>query len=349
MTAQAARLADTHGSTSGVSMTAKRRPDRAGRRAVLLGTFGLALAAPAHAQGQLHRLGVLASGRFSIEGVRRWTLPELARLGFIEGRNLEVLLRSTDGDAAPLPRLAAELGAARCHVAIAVSNPVARLLHAADPQLPIVMGFAGNDPVADGLVDSLARPGGRVTGIVMLGEELETKRLEFARDLSPAAAPVGFLAGATLTAARVARIEAEAAELGIPIVLVRAGAPETYAAAFAALRDAGARVVVAGSFPGFAGNPGLLVARAEEAGLPLLCEWRHVAENGCVMSYGASNAELRRRNAVQVARILRGEAPGMMPMERPERFELVVNARAAARLKLDVPPLLIARADEVIE
>ncbi len=321
----------------------------AGRRGWLRGLLGTAIAAPAVAQGRAHRLGVLAPGRFSIEGVRRWTLPELARLGFADGRNLTVLLRSTDGDATPLSALAEEIAAARCDVAIAVTNPVARLLRAADPRLPIVMGFAGNDPVEDGLVQSLARPGGLVTGIVMLGEELDTKRLDFARELAPRGAAIGFLAGATLTPGRIARIEAEAAALGVPLVLARAGGPETYGAAIAALRDAGARVVVVGSFPGFAGNPGLLAARAARIGLPLLCDWRHMAEAGCVMSYGASNADLRRRNAAQVARILRGEPPGTIPMERPERFELVVNGAAAAGLGLTIPPLLLARADEVIE
>ncbi|WP_198377711.1 ABC transporter substrate binding protein [Neoroseomonas rubea] len=330
-------------------MTDRRCDVGSERRAMLRAGLAAAFAMPARAQGRAHRLGVLAPGRFSIDGVRRWTLPELARLGFVEGRNLDVLLHATDGDAAPLPALAADLAAARCDVAIAVSNPVARLLRAADPRLPIVLGFAGNDPVADGLVDSLARPGGLVTGIVMLGEELDTKRLEFARELDPGTAPVGFLAGATLSPDRIARIEAEAAALGIPIALARAGAPETYGAAFAALRRAGARIVVVGSFPGFAGQAGLLAAKGAAAGLPLLCDWRHMAEAGCVVSYGASAAELRRRNAVQVARILRGEAPGAIPMERPDRFELVVNAGAAARLGLAIPPLVLARAEEVIE
>ncbi len=319
-----------------------------GRRA-LPALAAVALAAPAIAQGRPRRLGVLASGRFSIEGVRRWTLPELARLGFVEGRTLDVVLRFTDGQAAPLPALAAEIAAARCDVAIAVSNPVAHLLRAADPRLPIVMGFAGNDPVADGLAESLARPGGLVTGIVMLAEELETKRVEFARALDPGGAPIGFLVGATLPPARVARLQQEAAAQAIPLALARADAPDTYAAAFAALREAGARVVVVGSFPGFAGNARVLAERAAERGLPLVCEWRHMAEAGCVLSYGANVAELRRRNALQVGRILRGDPPGTIPMERPERFELVANAGAAAGLGLPVPPLLLARADEVLE
>jgi putative ABC transport system substrate-binding protein len=321
-----------------------------GRRALLRGAVGgAALAGTASGQTRVHRLGVLAPGRFAIEGIRRWTLPELARLGFAEGRNLDVQIRSTEGDAASLPTLAAELAASRCDVAIAVTNPVALLLRAADPRLPIVMGFAGNDPVADGLADSLARPGGQVTGIVMLGEELDTKRLELARDLAPPGARVGFLAGATLTDQRVARIAAEARALGVPIVLARAAGPETYAAAIAALREGGARLIVVGSFPGFAGSPTALVTQAAAAGLPLICDWRHMAEAGCALSYGASAADLRRRNAVQVARILRGEPPGGIPMERPERFELVVNAAAAARLDLAIPPLLLAWADEVIE
>lgn len=317
------------------------------RRSIL--ALGLVSCLPAAAQGRAFRVGFLSFGQLSIEGFRKWTLPELAREGFVEGQNLEVIARSADGDAGRVRALAGEILAARPDVVVAVSNPVALAIREIGPAVPIVMAFAGASPVADGLAQSLARPGGSVTGVVMLAEELNLKRIQLAREALPGARRIGILTGPSLVAERVSAIEAAARSLGIELEVVPAAGPETYAEAFAKLQASHVQGLVIASFPSFAANAAHLAKLSEQAGLPAICEWRSMAEAGCLLSYGPSNEELRRRTAGYVVRILRGEPPGSLPMEQAERFELVVNQRTARTLGLEITPLLLARADEVIE
>jgi putative ABC transport system substrate-binding protein len=321
-----------------------------GRRPLLPGpAVALAAALPVAAQqGRVVRMGILSVVQLAISNFRRWTLPELAREGLVEGRTLAVTARSSDGDEGRLRQMAAEIAAARPDVVVAVSNPAAHALRAITPTVPIVMGFAGADPVADGLAHSLARPGGSVTGVVMLAEDLALKRLGLAREALPRARRIGYLAP-PITAARVAAIEAAARSLGAELVLVQAAGPEGFAPAFAALRDGGADALVVGSSPDFAANGADLAARAVRARLPAVCEWRDMAEAGCVLSYGYDRAALYRRVAGYILRVLRGEAPGSLPMERFDRFELVANLAAARALGVELAPLVLARADEVIE
>ncbi len=315
------------------------------RRALAL----LLLPGLARAQGRVARLGLLSSGQISIEQFRLWGLPELAREGFVEGRNLVLLARSADGDAARLAPLAAELLAQAPDVVVAVSNPAAHALRAVDPAVPIVMGFAGTDPVADGLAASLSRPGGTVTGVVMLAEELDLKRLELLRLAVPEARRIGFLAGATFAPGRVPAMVAAAQRMGVELVPAIAGGPDSFAGAFAALRVARVQALVIASFPGFSTHAAELAALAEEGALPTICEWRSMAEAGCLLSHGPVNEELRRQVARQAVRILRGQKPGEIPMVQPERFETVVNLRTARRIGVDLPPLALAAANEVIE
>jgi putative ABC transport system substrate-binding protein len=317
------------------------------RRALL----SLALAAPAlaQAQGRVARLGLLSSGQISIDQFRQWGLPELAREGFIEGRTLSLIARTSNGDAARLTPLAAEILAARPDVIIAVSNPAAHAIRALDAQIPIVMGFAGTDPVADGLAVSLARPGGSVTGVVMLAQELDVKRLEMLRLALPHARRIGLLAGSTFVPSRVPAMEQAARRMGVELVAVSAGVPESFAPAFAALRAARVEALVIASFPGFSTHAAALASLAREAGLATICEWRSMAEAGCLISHGPVNEDLRRQVARHVARILRGQPPGEIPMFQAERFETVVNLRTAREIGVDVPPLVLASAQEVIE
>lgn len=315
-------------------------------RRVLL---ALPLTTPAWAQTRVARLGMLSSGQISIDQFRQWGLPELAREGFIEGRTLSLIARTSNGDAARLAPLAAEILAARTDVVIAVSNPAAHAIRLLDAQIPIVMGFAGTDPVADGLAASLARPGGTVTGVVMLAEELDVKRLEMLRLALPQARRIGFLAGATFVPSRVPAMERAARRMGVELVAVSAGGPESFAPAFAALRAAQVEALVIASFPGFSTHAADLATRAREAGLATVCEWKTMAEAGCLISHGPVNEELRRQVARHVTRILRGQAPGEIPMFQAERFETVVNLRTAREIGVEVPPLVLAAAQEVIE
>lgn len=311
--------------------------------------LALPLAMPARAQGRVARLGLLSSGQISIDQFRQWGLPELAREGFVEGRTLALIARSSDGDAARLASLAAEIVADRPDVVIAVSNPAAHAIRQRDAQLPIVMGFAGTDPVTDGLAASLARPGGSVTGVVMLAEELDLKRLELLRLAMPRARRIGFLAGATFVPARVPAMVAAAERMGVDLVPVSAGGPASFGPAFAALRAARVEALVIASFPGFSTHAATLAGLAREAGLATICEWKSMAEAGCLLSHGPVNEELRRQVARHVARILRGQPPGEIPMFQPERFETVVNLRTAREIGVEVPPLVLASAQEVIE
>lgn len=319
------------------------------KRRDLLSALSLVAAYPAAAQGRIYRVGLLSPGEASLGAFRQYALPELAKDGFIEGGNLAIISRSSWGLAEPLRPLAREVADAKPDVVVAVSNPAAHAIRAADATLPIVMGFAGTDPVADGLATSLARPGGRVTGIVMLAEEADHKRIEFARQMMPGARRFGYLAGPTFTAGRVAAAERLAKGVGIELLVARSAGAEGLDQALSALRAAGAEAVIVGSFPGFSGNAVAVADAALANGLPSFCEWRHMAEAGCLVSFGPVYSELQRRVAFYVARILRGDSPGDLPMEQAGNLEFVLNLKTARRLSITVPPLMLMRANAVID
>jgi putative ABC transport system substrate-binding protein len=316
------------------------------RRAMLA---SLAWPALAHAQRRSVRIGILSPGQLTVELNRAALVVELGRAGFVEGRNLEIAGRSSDGDLRRIPGLAAELVALQPDVIVAVSNPAALAIRAVSRTVPIVMSFAGSDPVADGLAASLARPGGSVTGVVMLSEELDIKRLELALEAFPGTIRIGFLAGTSYPADRIARLTSAAHRLGIELVTARATGPESYGAAFTTFAERGAGAVVISSSPGFHSEAASLARHAQLVRLPTVCELRSMAEAGCVLSLGPLDGMLRQRVAGYVLRILRGEAPGSIPMEQAERFEVLVNLRAARELALDLPVSVLARADAVIE
>jgi putative ABC transport system substrate-binding protein len=165
----------------------------------------------------------------------------------------------------------------------------------------------------------------------------------------PHARRIGFLAGSTFVPSRVPAMEQAARRMGVELVAVSAGAPESFAPAFAALRAARVEALVIASFPGFSTHAAALASLAREAGLATICEWRSMAEAGCLISHGPVNEDLRRQVARHVARILRGQPPGEIPMFQAERFETVVNLRTAREIGVDVPPLVLASAQEVIE
>lgn len=318
------------------------------RRTVLVGTLSLAtIARSAEAQPRRARVAMLSPALSSVLLWRRVGLPELARAGWSEGENLEFLPFVPGHDTLDLSELARRLADTRPDVAIAVSNPAALAIRVSAPDLPIVMAFAGNDPVADGLARSLARPGGMVTGIVMLADELNLKRVELARDTFPGR-PIGFLFGSNTLAARMDVIARGARELGATLVL-SGGADTSIAASFDEFRRAAVGSVVVGSSPVLSGGARDIAALALAANLPTFVEWRRMVEAGCAMSYGPNEDDIRRRSARYVVRVLRGARPAEMPMEQPDRFELIVNQRTISAIGANLPTHILARADEVIE
>jgi putative tryptophan/tyrosine transport system substrate-binding protein len=302
---------------------------------------------PAAAQDRVYRVGLLSPGR-EILSLRRSFAPELARQGLVEGRNLQFVGGFADGALDKLAELARDLVAVPVDVIVAVSAPAIRAARDASRTTPIVMRFVDHDPVLSGFIESYARPGTNVTGVAMLAAEADAKRIELLAQAFPGRR-LALLASSTfempslIAARRVA--EAAGVDLSIVSALDRAAFPR----AFATIAEAGAAAVVIQSSPVFANNMDALAADAAAARLPVLCVWREMAEAGCFASFGPSIDTLDRRAANYVVKILAGQSPATLPVEQAATFELVINQRAARSIGLDVPPSLLARADEVIE
>jgi putative tryptophan/tyrosine transport system substrate-binding protein len=315
--------------------------------------FGLLLAllaAPVMAQTageRVFRLAELASSGPSLDITRAETLPELAKLGFREGRNL--ILEERAGEPAEMERLARELVLAKPDAIIGIGPDAIGAAAGATKTVPIVT--FGNDPVRRGLAASYAHPGGNVTGVVILAEDLDGKRLDVLHEAVPSARRVAALYLPSLayrdTSEREVRTVASSRD--IELVAFDVEGPEHYRAAFAAMRAAGAQALLITANPTFNRDAGRLVQLALEAHLPMMCEWAENARSGCLLGYGPSRSDLRRRVAHYVARIFQGATPADLPVETPTRFELAINVKTAKALGLEVPPSLLARADEVIE
>ena len=274
----------------------------------------------------------------------------MARLGWVEGRNLSVERRITGGDLERRKTAAIELVAANPDVVVAAGIADALPVHEQTRTLPIVV-ITGRDIVEAGLADSLARPGGNITGIVNLGGELDGKRIELLHELVPAATRISFLASARLprSAARSAAIEAVARPLGLSVTARPVSEAAEIAGAFAAsAADHDQAILVEAGAP-IVEDRRRVLALAEQYRLPAIYENREFVENGGLLSYGQVFQENFERAAALVDKIPKGARPADLPIEQPIRFELVVNLKTAQSLGLTIPPSILARADEVIE
>jgi putative ABC transport system substrate-binding protein len=322
-----------------------------GLAAVLL-TLCLAGTAAAQQAGRVYRVALLAPGEASVANTRQYTLPVLERAGFVEGRNLVLEVRETGGSSERSAAAAAELAAWRPDAVIAVANGAVAAVRRAMPTTPVLMAFS-DDPVGQGFVQSLARPGGWATGVALQSTEANRKRLELARELMPSAkassARVGIVLPRTYTKLQRADLRRAATDLDVEVVFAEATAPSDYAAAFAALRAAGVGVATAVSNGVYAASASGLAREARAARIALVCEWREMALAGCAAAFGPTQQELRSRVGEQLVRVLRGEPPGQVPVEQPARFELVLNRSADRTIGYDLPRAVLLRADEVIE
>lgn len=307
-----------------------------------------AMPACAQAPNRVYRLGHITNSPVSEANSRKIILPELAKLGFVEGRNLVF-----DGRVGPLdaqPGLMRELLSAQPDVVIAV-GPALAAVAAATRTVPIVS--FGRDPIELGLAQSYARPGGNVTGVVILISELEVKRLSILHEAAPDRQRVAVLVSSAASSGPTATGEAamrKAAEgLGVQLLFFPVAAPADYPAAFAAMRAAGAQALVISATSEFYRDGKQLAALALEARLPTVCEWADMAHAGCLIGYGPDRTALRLRMAAQIAQIFRGAAPGDIAIELPAAFEFAVNQKIAKSLDLSIPPAVLTLADEVIE
>jgi putative ABC transport system substrate-binding protein len=275
----------------------------------------------------------------------------LADSGFIEGKNLSVEYRSANRNSRLLPSLAADLVNRQVAVILAWNNlgPV-RAAMAATSKIPIIFDYAG-DPINDGLVASLNRPGGNVTGMTSIGSELAGKRLDLLLKMVPQARKIGFLSGDRsfpLYERSTTRMLAAGRALGVEIMIVECRNDRDYEAAVAKMIEGRADAMILGNF--VLPNLGKVVSLAAFHKLPAIYPFTGLARAGGLMSYDTDvNSRARRIGSYYVARILKGEKPADLPVEQSTKFELVINLKTAKALGLTVPETLLATADEVIQ
>ena len=273
----------------------------------------------------------------------------LKEAGFVEGQNVATELRFAEGRSDRLRELVADL----IHKSVAVivaNNPAAVVAKAATITVPIVF-ITGSDPVRDGLVASLSRPGGNVTGVIFIVADLGAKRLELLRQLVPSATTIGVLVNPNTPETEAERKDLLAASLkiGQQLSILDVGSDREIENAFATLVQRGAGAVLIGSGPFLLSHRQQVVALAARSRLPTMYPLREYIEAGGLISYGASITEAYRQAGVYVGQILKGQKPADLTVIQSTKFEFVLNLKTAKTLGLKVPPALIALADEVIE
>jgi ABC-type uncharacterized transport system substrate-binding protein len=321
---------------------------------------GAAVASPsclrAEHASKVARIGFLATGSLAspeqeviLDAFRRG----LRERGYVEGQNIAVEYRAADGAIERFPELAKELVRLNLDLIVASNTPAARAAKAATTTIPIVVPVMG-DPVADGLVISLARPGGNVTGMTFLGPELATKRLELLKQALPAVSRIAALwhpgaYGEFTMKQMMGNMEAAAGALLVRLQLVEVRGPGEFDSAFMAMAREQAEALIVFPSPMLFSERRHIVDLATRRRIPSIAMAREFAELGGLMAYGASLRDLFRRAGIYVDKILEGTKPADLPVQQPTKFELVINLKTARTLGLEVSPTVLATADEVIE
>ena len=327
------------------------------RRAFISATMAmLASARTVHAQpaGKAKRIGVLGDtsppveSRGSGDAAFRDGLREL---GYVEGRNVALEYRYAEGKREALPGLAADLVRAGVDVIVALGPAAARAAKSATTTIPVVFVGSG-DPIAEGLVSSLARPGGNVTGLAIIaGVDIVGKRLELLKEVVPGVTRAAMLWNPTNPShvATLKELPGFARSLRVEIKPIAARGPEDFEAAFTAAKRGDAQAVITFDDALTNSHRPRIVALAASSRLPAMYGLREFPNDGGLMSYGASFVDLLRRAATFVDKILKGAKPADLPVEQPVAFELVINRKTANALGLTIPPSLLLRANEIIQ
>jgi putative ABC transport system substrate-binding protein len=275
----------------------------------------------------------------------------LAAGGFVEGQNVSIVFRSADGKDEQLPELAADLVRQQVTAIFAATPPAALAAKRATQTIPIVF-TSGSDPVQIGLVPKLNRPGGNITGFYFLLSELVAKRLALLHELLPRAKRIALLVNPTNASdaqLTVQHATTAARELGLEIEVFNVSTARELDAAFAALDGRRPDALFIGPDPFFNSLATQLVTAASRQALPTSAFNRTLVEVGCLMSYAPDISDSYRQAGIYVGRILKGEKPGDLPVMEPTKYELLFSAKAAKSIGLTLPPMLLARVDEVIE
>lgn len=318
------------------------------RREAVFGLVGMGASVfssgPLAQRSGMRTIGVL--GTVNLEPSLGFVRERLRELGYVEGRNLQVVIRTAPEKQEAIAAAAAELVALAPEVIVTFLTPATRAAKKATATIPIVMASSG-DPVATGLVASLARPGGNVTGVASTTSEVSGKMLELLREIRPALRSVGILANAgdPFTATFVKGIESAGGSLGVSIHAAMVRVPADYDAAYAGWRAARIDAVI--FQPSLPRGQAISLALAHR--LIAISPNRQFVEAGGLLSYAANTQERCRAAAAYVDRILKGAKPADLPIEQPSRFELVVNLATAKALGITIPRSLLLRADDVIQ
>jgi putative ABC transport system substrate-binding protein len=279
----------------------------------------------------------------------------MGELGFVDGQNVVWEYRWAEGHYDRLPALAADLVSRKVDVIIASGSGLPALAAKnASSTIPIVFNGVGADPVGMGLVASLARPGGNVTGFTVIAIEIQPKRLEILCELVPQAAVIALLINPDLQSEHyreqyIGLMQEAARTKGVQLPVLKARTEDEINTAFASLGQLLARGLVISPDPFLSNRSEQLAALASRYAVPTISEWRGFAAAGGLISYGPDYTALARQVGIYAARILNGERPADLPVQEPTTFQLVVNVKTAKELGLTIPPSILARADEVIE
>jgi ABC-type uncharacterized transport system substrate-binding protein len=303
----------------------------------------------ARAQQAMPVIGLLDSGSPSHNWVRAF-LRGLAETGYIERQNVTIEYRWAEGRYDRLPALAADLAGRHVAVIVATSTPPALAAKKATTTIPVVF-TTGSDPVDFGLVKSLNKPGGNLTGVTRLNLQLGPKRLELLHELLLDAAIIALLVNPTNPNAEPLRrdVQAAASTLGLQVHAFEARTDDDLGVAFNAMRQLKAGALLIGPDPFFNTRSAQIAALTISQALPTIYQYHEFAVAGGLMSYGGSLTDSHRQVGIYTGRILKGERPADLPVEQITKVELIINLKTAKALGLEVPPTLLARADEVIE
>jgi ABC-type uncharacterized transport system substrate-binding protein len=316
--------------------------------ALLIAALGTGLA-EAQSATKLPRIGWLGlQGHW--EGARQQAFIQgLRELGYVDGKTIVIERRAAGGQVERLPAVAAELVALKVDVLVALNPPAARAAQAATKTIPIVFRSSG-DPVERGVVESLARPGGNITGVTSNARQLTGKRMELLKEAMPNLSRVAVLwrPGGRNSERGYKEAQAAAGELGVQLISLEVHSAEDFEDAFEVAVKEHAEALITVRTPLIVGHRKRIAQLAIESKLPAIYDEREFVEAGGMMSYGANLTESYRRLAFYVDKILRGANPAELPIEQPSHFELDINLKTANQIGFTFPPELLLRADKVI-